>query len=130
MAQEITATLSLCTNLVSATWKDDDEAAEAVFMPFLEVLMTLPLKEFAICTKYDVGDRAWTLLNSMKGIRRLSVRSPEWDKPPRVLQGWAAQLGPTLRYLELGVGFPDEHFLTHARSCYQCSVVQAYPLPY
>ncbi|KIM66131.1 hypothetical protein SCLCIDRAFT_1211367 [Scleroderma citrinum Foug A] len=102
MAQEITATLSLCTNLVSATWKDDDEAAEAVFMPFLEVLMTLPLKEFAICTKYDVGDRAWTLLNSMKGTRRLSVRSPEWDKPPRVLQGWAAQLGPTLRYLELG----------------------------
>ena len=57
----------------------------------------------------DVGDRVWTLLNSMTGIRRLSVFSLEcaleWDKPPRVLQGWAAQLGPTLRHLELAVSF-------------------------
>ena len=84
MAQEITATLSLCTNLVSATWKDDDEAAEAVFMPFLEVLMTLPLKGFTIPTLYDVGDKTWTLLNSMTGIRRLSV----WSfKLLHVLQG-------------------------------------------
>ncbi|KIM64044.1 hypothetical protein SCLCIDRAFT_682444 [Scleroderma citrinum Foug A] len=45
------------------------------------------------------GDKAWTLLNSMTGIRRLSV----WSfKPPHVLQGWAVQLGPTLRHLALG----------------------------
>ena len=109
MAQEIIAALSLCTNLVSATWKDVDKATEAVLMPFLEVLMMLPLKEFTIRTLYDVGDRVWTLLNSMTGIRRLSVFSLEcaleWDKPPRVLQGWAAQLGPTLRHLELAVSF-------------------------
>ena len=116
MAQEITAALSLCTNLVSATWEDYDEAAGAVFIPFLEVLMTLPLKEFTMRTMYDVGDRVWTLLNSMTGIRRLSVCSLEWDKPPRVLQGWAVQLGPTLRYLELGVSFFDERLLRLAYS--------------
>ena len=118
MAQEITAALSLCTNLVSATWKDDDEAMEAVFMPFLEVLMTLPLKELTVRTMYDVGDRAWTLLSSMTGMRRLSV----WSfKPPRVLQGWAAQLGPTLRHLELGVSF--FRLLLHEYSSCRYSIV-------
>ena len=108
MSQDITATLSLCTNLVSATWEDYDKATEAVFVPFLEVLMTLPLKEFTIRTKYDVGDRVWTLLNNMTGIQRLSV----WSyKPPRMLQDWAAQLRPPLRYLGLGVSFFDDHLL-------------------
>jgi len=107
MAQEITAALSLCTNLVSATWMDYDEAAEAVFMPFLEVLITLPLKEFTLRTQWDVGDRAWSLLNSMTGIRSLSVWSLDWARP-RLLDGWAPQLGPTLTYLELGVSFSHE----------------------
>ena len=134
MAQEITTALSLCTNLVSATWEDYDEAAGAVFVPFLEVLMTLPLKQFTIRAMYDVGDRVWTLLNSMTGIRRLSVCSSEcpmeWGESPRVLQGWAPQLGPTLTYLEIGVSFPHERLLSHTHSRYQYSVVQAYHLPY
>ncbi|KIM66140.1 hypothetical protein SCLCIDRAFT_1152588, partial [Scleroderma citrinum Foug A] len=68
-------------------------------MPFLRVLMTLPLKELTIQTLDDLGDRAWTLLNSMTGIRRLSA----WSyKLLHMLQGWAAQLGPTLRHLQLG----------------------------
>ena len=120
MAQEITAALGLCTNLVSATWEDYTEATEAAFTPFLEVLMTLPLKEFTIPTLYDVGDKAWTLLNSMTGIHRLSV----WSfKPLHVLQGWAVQLGPTLRHLALGVSFFDEHLLWRGCSSCQCSVV-------
>ena len=123
MAREITAALSLCTNLVSVFWEDYDEAPEAVFIPFLGVLRTLPLKEFTIRTMYDLGDRAWSLLNSMTGIRRLEVWTMEWDKPPRVLQGWLAQLGPTLRYLELGVSSFDEHLLWHAYSSSQYSVV-------
>ena len=129
MAQEITAALSLCTNLVSATWEDSDRAPEAVFIPFLGVLMTLPLKDFIIFTSHDVGDRAWTLLNSMTGIQRLSIWAMQSDKPPRVLQDWAAQLGPTLRYLYLGVSFFDEGFLWHAyySSC-QYRVVYAYLL--
>ena len=123
MAQEITAALSLCTNIVSAIWEDYDKAVEAAFMPFLEVLVTLPLKEFTIRTTYDAGDRAWTLLNSMTGLQRLSVCSLEWDKPPRVLQGWAEQLGPALRHLELVVSFPDEHLLWDAYSSCQYSVL-------
>ena len=120
MAQEITAALGLCTELVSATWEDYNEAAKAAFMPFLKVLMTLPLKEFTIPTLYDVGDKAWMLLNSMTGIHQLSV----WSfKPLHVLQGWAVQLGPTLRHLALGVSFFDEHLLWHGCSSCQCSVV-------
>ena len=130
MAQDITAALSLCTNLVSVTWEDDDEAAEAAFMPFLGVLRTLPLKEFTIRTLYGVGDSAWTLLNSMTGLQRLSVCSLGLGKSLRVLQGWAAQLGPTLRYLELGVSFSDERLLRHAYSSCQCSVVSAYLPPH
>lgn len=113
MAQEITAALGLCTNLASATWLDYDKGAEMVFMPVLKVLMTLPLKKFSICTEFDVGDKAWTLLNSKAGIRQLSVWSLERARP-RVLQGWAEQLGPTLTHLELGVSFLDENHVWHA----------------
>ena len=123
MAQEITAAFSLCTNLVSVTWEDYDQAPEAIFIPFLEVLRTLPLKEFTIRTFYDMGDRAWTLLNSMTGIRRLSVWSLESDKLPRGLHDWVAQLGPTLRYLYLGVSSFDDRFLWHAYSSCQYRVV-------
>lgn len=98
---DITAALRLCTNLVSVTWWDRSKSAEVNFMPILEVLMTLPLKELNLHTQYDIGDRAWALLNKMSGIRRLSVWSLDWG-PPRVLQGWAELLGPTLTHLELG----------------------------
>ena len=90
-------------------------------MPFLRVLMTLPLKELTIQTLDDLGDRAWTLLNSMTGIRRLSA----WSyKLLHMLQGWAAQLGPTLRHLQLGVSFFfDERLLLHVYSSCQNSIV-------
>ena len=39
---------------------DYDGVAEAVFMPFLEVLITLPLKDFTLCTQWDIGDRVWS----------------------------------------------------------------------
>jgi len=119
IAQEITAALSLCTNLVSATWMDYDGASEAVFIPFLEILTTLPLKECIIHAAYGVGDRAWSVLNSMTGLQRLSVFS-SISLP--VLQDLVAQLGPTLRYLELEVSFFDERLLWDAYSSCRDSV--------
>ncbi|KAH7883257.1 hypothetical protein F5I97DRAFT_1980502 [Phlebopus sp. FC_14] len=101
ITDDVVAALRLCTNLVSATWVDDTDTPEANFLPILQVLITLPLKELIIRTHHDVGERAWTLLNSMKGICRLSVWSLEWG-PPRVLQGWADLLSSTLTHLELG----------------------------
>ncbi|KAG6329402.1 hypothetical protein ID866_9686 [Astraeus odoratus] len=95
------AALRLCTNLVSATWVDCSVTAKDSFMPILEVLMTLPLKELSLHTVCDVGDEAWELLNSMRGIRRLSLWSFDRGRP-RVLQEWAEVLGPTLIRLELG----------------------------
>ena len=92
---------------------DYDQAAEAAFMPFLEVLITLPLKEFTLHTQWDVGDRAWSLLNGITGIRRLSVWSLDWARP-RLLDVWAPQLGPTLTQLELGVSFPHERLIACA----------------
>ena len=53
---------------------DYDGVAEAVFMPFLEVLITLPLKDFTLCTQWGIGD-SLVLLNSMTGIRCLSAWS-------------------------------------------------------
>ena len=92
---------------------DYDQAAEAAFMPFLEVLITPPLKEFTLHTQWDVGDRAWSLLNGITGIRRLSVWSLDWARP-RLLDVWAPQLGPTLTQLELGVSFPHERLIACA----------------
>lgn len=102
ITENITAALRLCTNLVSATYVDDTDTPEANFLPILKVLTTLPLKELVIRTHHDVGEAAWALLNKIKGIRRLSVWSLNWG-PPRVLQGWADLLSPTLTHLELGV---------------------------
>ncbi|KIJ15566.1 hypothetical protein PAXINDRAFT_77031 [Paxillus involutus ATCC 200175] len=101
ITENITAALRLCTNLVSATYVDDTDTPEANFLPILKVLTTLPLKELVIRTHHDVGEAAWALLNKIKGIRRLSVWSLNWG-PPRVLQGWADLLSPTLTHLELG----------------------------
>ncbi|KIK44508.1 hypothetical protein CY34DRAFT_802601 [Suillus luteus UH-Slu-Lm8-n1] len=63
--------------------------------------MTLPLRELTIRTQYDPGERVWARLNTIQGIRRLSVWSLEWG-PPRVLQGWADLLSSSLTHLELG----------------------------
>ncbi|KAF9228477.1 hypothetical protein BS17DRAFT_793184 [Gyrodon lividus] len=100
ITKNITAALRLCSNLVSATYVDDTDTPEANFIPILEVLTTLPVKELIIRTFHDVGEDAWALLNKIKGIRRLSVWSLN-SGPPRVLQGWADLLSPTLTHLEL-----------------------------
>jgi hypothetical protein len=102
ITEDIVAALRLCTNLTSATWVDDTLTPEANFLPILEVLMTLPLRELTIRTQYDPGERVWARLNTIQGIRRLSVWSLEWG-PPRVLQGWADLLSSSLTHLELGV---------------------------
>ncbi|KIJ66011.1 hypothetical protein HYDPIDRAFT_151768 [Hydnomerulius pinastri MD-312] len=101
ITEDIIAALRLCKNLVSATYVDDTDTPEANFLPILDVFITLPLKELTIRTHHDVGKRAWAILNSMRGISRLSVWSLEWG-PPRVLQGWADLLSSTLTHLELG----------------------------
>lgn len=101
ITEDIVAALRLCTNITSATWVDDTLTPEANFLPILDVLMTLPLRELTIRTQYDPGERVWSRLNTIQGIRRLSVWSLEWG-PPRVLQGWADLLSSSLTYLELG----------------------------
>ena len=100
--KDVTAALRLCTNLVSAEYIDDTDTPILNFLPILHVLITLPLKELVIRTRHDVGEDAWALLNKIKGIRRLSVWSLN-SGPPRVLQGWAGELGSTLTHLELAV---------------------------
>lgn len=101
ITEDIVAALRLCTNLTSATWVDDTSTPEANFLPILDVLMMLPLRELTIRTQYDPGERVWARLNTIQGIRRLSVWSLEWG-PPRVLQGWADLLSSSLTHLELG----------------------------
>ncbi|KAG2104066.1 uncharacterized protein F5147DRAFT_704904 [Suillus discolor] len=101
ITEDIVAALRLCTNITSATWVDDTLTPEANFLPILDVLMTLPLRELTIRTQYDPGERVWSRLNTIQGIRRLSVWSLEWG-PPRVLQGWADLLSSSLTHLELG----------------------------
>jgi hypothetical protein len=104
IVQDILAALRLCTNLVSAKYIDDTDTPILNFLPILQVLITLPLKELVIRTQHDVGEDAWALLNKIKGIRRLSVWSLD-SGPPRVLQGWAGDLSSTLTHLELGVRY-------------------------
>ncbi|KAG1746389.1 hypothetical protein EDB19DRAFT_355896 [Suillus lakei] len=101
ITEDIVAALRLCTNLTSATWVDDTLTPEPNFLPILDVLMTLPLRELTIRTQYDPGERVWAKLNTIQGIHRLSVWSLEWG-PPRVLQGWADLLSSSLTHLELG----------------------------
>ncbi|OJA15022.1 hypothetical protein AZE42_05246 [Rhizopogon vesiculosus] len=101
ITEDIVAALKLCTNLTSATWVDDTLTPEANFLPILDVLMTLPLRELTIRTQYDPGERVWAQLNTIQGVRRLSVWSLERG-PPRVLQGWADLLSSSLTHLELG----------------------------
>ncbi|KAG1723125.1 uncharacterized protein EDB91DRAFT_183771 [Suillus paluster] len=100
ITEDIVAALRLCKNLTSATWVDDTLTPEANFLPILDVLVTLPLRELTIRTQYDPGERVWARLNTIQGIRRLSVWSLEWG-PPRVLQGWADLLSSSLTHLEL-----------------------------
>lgn len=124
ITEDIVAALRLCTNITSATWVDDTLTPEANFLPILDVLMTLPLRELTIRTQYDPGERVWSRLNTIQGIRRLSVWSLEWG-PPRVLQGWADLLSSSLTYLELGVRGLFIYFSLSPYSFH--SVVQVFP---
>lgn len=123
ITEDIVAALKLCTNLTSATWVDDTLTPEANFLPILDVLMTLPLRELTIRTQYDPGERVWARLNTIQGIRRLSVWSLERG-PPRVLQGWAGLLSSSLTHLELGVSIdvsPSFRVLTPPPALCRCS---------
>lgn len=123
ITEDIVAALKLCTNLTSATWVDDTLTPEANFLPILDVLMTLPLRELTIRTQYDPGEQVWAQLNTIRGIRRLSVWSLERG-PPRVLQGWADLLSSSLTHLELGVSmnaFIFSCLLTPSPALRRCS---------
>lgn len=93
--------LSLCTNLRSMTWVDDSSTTYAsLFISFLTVLRTLPLRELTIRTHSDLGEQVWAELITLTGLRKISIWCMEG--PPRVLQGWSEPLGNTLTHLELG----------------------------
>ncbi|KAI0067612.1 hypothetical protein BV25DRAFT_1846723 [Artomyces pyxidatus] len=101
---EVTSTildaLRLCTSLHSFAWMDDTSSSPAVFMAFLDVLKGIPFRALTLRTYSDLGEPTWTVLNTLSGLQKISVWS--MDGPPRVLQGWAGQLGSTLKELELG----------------------------
>src|SRR6266702_887999 len=76
------------------------------FLSFLDVLRGLPLRAITLRTYSDLGEDAWTLLNTFTNLQKVEIWS--MNGPPRVLQGWAPLLGGTLTELELGVGI---HFV-------------------
>ncbi|KAH0829117.1 hypothetical protein J3R83DRAFT_2593 [Lanmaoa asiatica] len=127
--KDIITALRLCTNLVSAKYIDDTDTPNLNFLPILQVLITLPLKELVIRTHHDVGEDAWAFLNKIKGICRLSVWSLD-SGPPRVLQGWAAELSSTLTHLELGVcsfGYISRTFVLIVTSTEMCRCSSYHP---
>jgi hypothetical protein len=95
--------LHLCENLYSFTWVDDTSALPTIFLSFLKVLRDLPLRALTLRTYSDLGEDAWTSLNTIPALQKVAI----WcmDGPPRVLQGWAPLLGSTLTELELGVRY-------------------------
>ncbi len=95
-----------CDNLYSFTWIDDTSVFPAAFLSFLDVLRGLPLRAITLRTYSDLGEDAWTLLNTFTNLQKVEIWS--MNGPPRVLQGWAPLLGGTLTELELGVGI---HFV-------------------
>ncbi|KAJ7188834.1 hypothetical protein C8R46DRAFT_1055888 [Mycena filopes] len=101
LTQNTLHALSLCTNLRSMTWIDDYPlpGADALFLAFLDVVRTHPLRALTIRTHSDLGQMAWAQLTSLTGLRRISI----WclEGPPYLR--WADQLRGTLTHLELGV---------------------------
>ncbi|KAJ7188839.1 hypothetical protein C8R46DRAFT_1055913 [Mycena filopes] len=101
ITQNTLQALSLCTNLRSMTWIDDYPlpGADALFLAFLTVVRTHPLRALTIRTHNDLGQKAWAQLTSLTGLRRISI----WclEGPPYLR--WADRLRGTLTHLELGV---------------------------
>jgi hypothetical protein len=93
--------LALCKNLESMTWIDDISAKGPVLLSFLAVVRLHPLREITIRTHSDLGEKTWSQLITISGLRKISIWCMEG--PPRVLQGWSESLGDTLTHLELGV---------------------------
>lgn len=107
MMDDILRALGLCTKLTSFAWIDDSLSADDTLLSLIEVIRKLqhPLHELTIRTHSDLGAEVWTQLNTLTGLRSISLWCMEG--PPRVLQGWSEPLGPTLTHLELGVSvFP------------------------
>jgi hypothetical protein len=104
ITQEALTALRLCQHLESFTWMDDSFTGGRILLYFLDVIRTLPLKELIIRSSCDLGEDAWIQLNKLTGLRKVVI----WcmDGPPRVLQGWAENLGETLTHLNLGVSSP------------------------
>jgi hypothetical protein len=104
--------LRLCTNLESFTWMDDSFTGDTILLAFLEVIRGLPIRELDIRTCCDIGEEAWTQLNSLTGLRKVNIWCMEG--PPRVLQGWTLALGKTLTHLNLGVSSPSSSLSLNA----------------
>lgn len=103
----VLAALQLCTNLSTFTWKNDLRSPPHIFEAFLAVISHLSIRALILRTYSDLGSRAWTILNGLTGLHKLAVWCMEG--PPRVLQGWAGFLGPTLKELDLGVRLSCYH---------------------
>jgi hypothetical protein len=101
ITEAVLKALCLCDNLYSFTWIDDTSVSPAAFLSFLEVLRGLPLRAITLRTFSNLGEDAWTLLNTFANLQKVAI----WcmNGPPCVLQGWAPLLGSTLTELELGV---------------------------
>ena len=95
------STLRLCRNLQSFTWMDDSFTRGRILLLFLDVIRTLPIRELTIRSSSDLGEEAWTQLNKLTGLTKVVIWCMEG--PPRVLQGWAENLGDTLTHVNLGV---------------------------
>jgi len=117
VTEAVLKALILCENLHSFTWVDDT-ASPVVFLSFLNVLRTLPLRALTLRTYSDLGEDAWAVLNTFSDLQKVAI----WcmDGPPRVLQCWAPQLGSTLTELELGVrtNLSDHGWPTRQRDIY------------
>lgn len=102
----------MCTKLTSFSWIDDSLATHDTLLSIINILRKQkhPLHELTIRTHSDLGTEVWSQLNTLTGLRSISLWCMEG--PPRVLQGWSEPLGSTLTHLELGVSVfpcpPDE----------------------
>ncbi|KAJ3564233.1 hypothetical protein NP233_g8428 [Leucocoprinus birnbaumii] len=107
MMDTILRALTLCINLRSLTWTDDSSTTDDTLLSLIEAIRKHkhPLEKLTIRTHSDLGAEVWEQLNTLTGLRSISLWCMEG--PPRVLQGWSEPLGPTLTHLELGVSvFP------------------------
>ncbi|KAH9975540.1 hypothetical protein BGW80DRAFT_1297730 [Lactifluus volemus] len=100
VTEAVLRALRLCHNLYSFTWVDDTPASPSTFLSFLIILRSLPLRALTLRTYSDLGEDAWSLINTLTRLQKVAI----WcmHGPPRVLQCWAPLLGSTLTELELG----------------------------